>query len=222
MSQQKLKLTPCCGVCVCIKVSDHHKIVILALEAGKHILCEWRLCERICRRPYGWKSLAKQQPCCCESPSLDLQIHATPNAKSLRDLIESGYIMWWWWWWWCYSPQPGLWIYNTFVHPSGPHAGNSHLGARRRVQRPLLATLANQHKRVTPREGGDQPPAPKTSEGQVLIQGTLTTGAVASVHHRRAGGRARHKAVVDQSSARLQGGSSENPTWQWATFIWET
>ncbi len=181
-------------VVVSVKVPDHYKIVEAALRAGKHVFCEWPLGNGL-QEALQMEALAKQQGV---RAFVGLQIHAAPYARYLRDLIASGYV--------------GEVLSTTLVGSStmwGSTQGEPHfdylldrsngatflsifLGHSLETLtwvlggefRELSSTLANRRPLVTPRGGGSQPPVVKTTEDQVLIQGTLTTGAVASVHFR--------------------------------------
>src|SRR4051812_30721040 len=73
---------------VCVRVPFHHEIVMAALEAGKHVYCEW---------PLGATTAqAEEMAAAAEQRGLHtmvgLQARAAPSVLYLRQLIQDGYV----------------------------------------------------------------------------------------------------------------------------------
>src|SRR5205823_12650637 len=73
---------------VCVKVPYHHEIVMAALEAGKHVYCEWPLGATL--------SQASQMADLAASRGLHtmvgLQARAAPSINRIRELIAEGWV----------------------------------------------------------------------------------------------------------------------------------
>jgi len=73
---------------VCVRVPFHHEITMAALEAGKHVYCEW---------PLGATTAqAEEMASAAEKRGLHtmvgLQARAAPSVMYLRQLIQDGYV----------------------------------------------------------------------------------------------------------------------------------
>jgi predicted dehydrogenase len=175
-------------VAVCVKVAHHHEIVTAALEAGKHVFCEW---------PLGLttqEALAMHEHAKARGVRnlVGLQGQASPVLNEVRQIVAAGAIgevisasliaslnNW--------GPQlPAAEAYRTQVEGGatgltvpGGHSLDSFcycLGEFRDV----AAVVTTQHKKVAIAETGEVLDA--TTPDQVLVSGVLENGAVASVH----------------------------------------
>jgi predicted dehydrogenase len=75
-------------VTVCVKVPDHHDPVIAAIEAGKHVYCEWPL-GRNSEEALRMLDAAETKGVC---HAVGLQGRVSPSINYVRDLIVEGYI----------------------------------------------------------------------------------------------------------------------------------
>jgi len=175
-------------VAVCVKVAHHREIALGAIDAGKHVFCEWPLAltadeaaeirDAAARR--GVKAL------------VGLQGRASPYVSAIRDLVADGAIgrilsatlvsslnNW--------GPRlpaaeayrtkresgatgltvPGGHSLDAFCHCLGPFEA-------------LSAVVATQHARCEIVETGEV--LDVTAPDQILVSGRLASGAVASVH----------------------------------------
>jgi predicted dehydrogenase len=73
---------------VCVKVPYHHEIVMAALEAGKHVYCEWPLGATVAQAE-EMANLAQQRGL---HTMVGLQARAAPSIIHLRNLIQQGWI----------------------------------------------------------------------------------------------------------------------------------
>lgn len=75
-------------VSICVRVPFHHQLGMAALEAGKHLFCEWPLA--------ATTELARQMRDLAERKGIvhmvGLQARGAPALNHARDLIEEGYI----------------------------------------------------------------------------------------------------------------------------------
>ena len=75
-------------VSITVKAPDHHRLAMMALEAGKHVYCEWPLAAnsrqaaemRDAAASHGVKAL------------VGLQARAAPAVMRARDLVAEGYV----------------------------------------------------------------------------------------------------------------------------------
>ena len=175
-------------VIVTVKVRAHRELVLAALDAGKHVFCEW---------PLGLDSGEAAELLECAQRAgvrhmVGLQGRVHPTLNHVRDLVERGHIgeliscslvsslaSW--------GPRlPASEAYRadraggaTGLTVPGGHSLDSlcHcLGAFRDVS----ALVTTQHKQTEIIGTGEI--VPVTSPDQVLISGTLAGGAVASIH----------------------------------------
>jgi predicted dehydrogenase len=175
-------------VAVCVKVAHHKEIVMAAIDAGKHVFCEW---------PLGLTTAeAEAMRDAAEARGVrhivGLQGRASPVLNEIRTLVADGAIgevisasliaslnVW--------GPRlPASEAYRTKIESgasgltvSGGHSLDSlcHcLGAFREVS----GLVTTQHKKVEIVETGEV--LDVTTPDQVLVSGVLENGAVASVH----------------------------------------
>jgi predicted dehydrogenase len=173
---------------ISVKVPSHHKPVMAALEAGKHVYCEW---------PLGVS--AKQAQEMAETAKrkgvrnmVGLQSRAAPAINRLKDLVAEGYIGR------VLSctllssnpirgervPQEKVWSSDV---AGGQHtltiSGGHCLDAIRYCLgdiAELSGTVKTQYPDQTVIETGEK--FKKTAPDQVVVNGTLKSGAVLAVH----------------------------------------
>ncbi|MPZ15885.1 MAG: gfo/Idh/MocA family oxidoreductase [Chloroflexi bacterium] len=73
---------------VCVKVPNHHEIVIAALEVGKHVYCEWPL-GATTTQALEMAELAAARGL---HSMVGLQAYASPSILRLRQLVADGWI----------------------------------------------------------------------------------------------------------------------------------
>lgn len=73
---------------VCVKVPYHHEIVMAALEAGKHVYCEWPLGATLAQAR-EMDALATKRGL---HTMVGLQARGAPSILQLRQLIAQGYV----------------------------------------------------------------------------------------------------------------------------------
>jgi predicted dehydrogenase len=177
-------------VVVAVKVPQHQELVQAALAAGKMVYCEWPLGRNLAEAEY-MAALAAARGV---RTAIGLQARSAPVFRYLNDLIRDGYI--------------GE-VLSTSVVASGVNWGASfRAGAEYMLDgvngatmltvpvahtldlltfvlgdfSHLTATLASRRTEARNRETGEV--KPMSVADQVVIGGTLTGGAVASVHFR--------------------------------------
>ena len=74
-------------VSVVVKVPNHHEVVTAALQAGKHVYCEWPLGANLAEAE-AMAALARKQGV---RAIVGLQARGDPTLRYLRDLIAEGY-----------------------------------------------------------------------------------------------------------------------------------
>jgi predicted dehydrogenase len=175
-------------VAVCVKVAHHDEIVMAAIEAGKHVFCEW---------PLGLTTAeAEAMRDAADSKGVrhlvGLQGRASPVVNEIKTLVESGEVgdvisttmisslnVW--------GPRlPPAEAYRTQVESgvsaltvTGGHSLDSLsycLGDFKEV----TSLVTTQHKKVEIVGTGEV--LDVTTPDQVLVSGMLESGAVASVH----------------------------------------
>lgn len=177
-------------VAITVKVPHHHELAMAALEAGKHVYCEW---------PLG-NGLAEAEEMAAKAREkgvkafVGLQARSSPVINRVRDLIAEGYV--------------GEVLSATLVG-SGVNWGefidqpNAYTADRKNGATLLSipfghtvdalcyclgeftqvsATMVNRRKTFTLVPDGKQ--LPMTAEDQVAVQGVLESGAVVSAHYR--------------------------------------
>lgn len=182
-------------VTVAVKVPHHRELVTAAIEAGKHVYCEWPLGNGLAEA-IELADLARSRNV---RTAIGLQGRAAPSINRVRDLIAQGYV--------------GT-VLSTSMVIAGEYPGNVvdqanaymldkqnganlltiHTGHYADVVayclgefRELSATLATQRREVQINETGEVIPA--SAPDQVVVNGVLNSGVVASLHIR--GGRPR-------------------------------
>lgn len=177
-------------VVVTVKVPHHRELVMAALEAGKHIYCEWPLGNGH-KEAEEMTAMARKMGV---KAFVGLQARSAPVINRVRDLVAEGYI--------------GEVLSTTLVG-SGMNWGayidepNAYTADRRNGATLLTiplghtvdalcyclgeftqldAVMANRREEFTMVPDGIR--LPMTSEDQVVIGGLLEGGAVASVHYR--------------------------------------
>lgn len=177
-------------VVVTVKVPEHDRLVRAALDAGKHVWCEWPLA----MDARQGEALAQLADAKGVRHIVGLQSRASPVIQRVRDLVAEGYIgklrsssliasgMVWG----PFIDQANLYnqdarnrvtmetvpfghFVDAFSYCLSPFAEVSALQSRFYDQTLLIETGAM---------------VPKTANDQLLVQGRLRDGAVASLHYR--------------------------------------
>lgn len=182
-------------VVVTVKVPHHHELVSAALAAGKHVYCEWPLGNGLAEA----RELADLAEAKGVVAAVGTQMRVAVEVEYLRQLIADGYV--------------GNVLSTTLVGSGGQwgaetDAAHAYLYDRTNganlLTIPLGHTLAglqevlgpidtvsarliNRRKTVHVADTGET--IPTTSHDQILIHGTLASGAALSVHYR--GGQSR-------------------------------
>ncbi|MSP79239.1 MAG: Gfo/Idh/MocA family oxidoreductase [Dehalococcoidia bacterium] len=170
---------------VCVRVPGHHALVMAALQAGKHVFCEW---------PLGTNTTeAKQMADLAKAKGvwtmIGLQARGSPSVNQIKSMIADGYVgqvvavnlsQ--------FGPSAGRpggeWVLdrkngvNVFTIAGG-HSIDALCYAVADFQE-VSAKVTTQRKRIT--IAGTKDPIEMTSPDNVLISGVLKNGAVASVH----------------------------------------
>jgi predicted dehydrogenase len=174
-------------VAITVKAPEHYRLAMMALQASKHVYCEWPLAVTSAQAE-AMRDLAASKGL---KAVVGLQSRAAPAIMCARDLLRDGYIgrvtavrML------CSLPggggrrsAEGLYVINKVNGAStltiqGGHA----IDALRSVAGPfagLSAIVANQFDQVEVIETGEI--RPKDAPDQILISGKLDNGAVVSV-----------------------------------------
>jgi predicted dehydrogenase len=175
-------------VSICVRVPFHHQLGIAALEAGKHLFCEWPLAAST-EQARQMRDLAERKGVC---HMVGLQARGAPVLNRARDLIAEGYIG---------RPLSSSMIVAT------PNWGTDFTSSRAyladRSSGATLMTIPGGHsidalcfclgefKEVSGLVATKRPQVKNietgetlrmTSPDQVLINGILENGALASVH----------------------------------------
>jgi predicted dehydrogenase len=177
-------------VTVAVKVSQHHELVLAALNAGKHVYCEWPLGNGL-EQSIEMAALARKQKV---RTAIGLQGRASPGLNTIRELVAAGklgrilsssviassFIL---------GPTTTARLSYTVDRRNGAtmltimlgHLMDSVLYALGDVTE-LSALLATQRKEVKVTDTGATMPV--TASDQIIVSGRLKTGAVASLHMR--------------------------------------
>jgi predicted dehydrogenase len=179
-------------VVVSVKVTDHYDPVEAAIRAGKDVLCEWPLGRNL-EQAERLEALARERGVRTFSCT---QISGAPYARYARHLIDSGYVgrvlstsfVGSLSTWGPVAPQ-GFQDYlrdrtsgGTMLSILGGHSIEALLWVVGAEFQDLSAVLANQYPKVKRADTGEE--VDKTAEDHLAVAGTLTNGAVASVHLR--------------------------------------
>jgi predicted dehydrogenase len=177
-------------VVVTVKTPHHHRLVKGALDAGKHVYCEWPLGRNL---PEAQELAALAQARGVVAV-IGTQLRVAPEIEHLRRLIADGYV--------------GEVLSTTLVGSGGQWGGETDssrtylyesTNGATMLSIPLGHTLAgvrevlgdfqdiqarmiNRRTAVYVTDTGET--LPKTSHDQVLVQGTLASGAAISIHYR--------------------------------------
>lgn len=177
-------------VVVTVKVPHHHALVTAALEAGKHVYCEWPLGNGLAEA----RELAALARARGVVAAIGTQMRVAPEIEHLRDLIAGGYI--------------GDVLSTTLVGNGGQWGGQTDAAHAYLYDagngatlltiplahtlaglcevlggiRSLSARLVRHRDTVHVQDTGDV--IANTSPEQVLVQGTLESGAAFSIHYR--------------------------------------
>ena len=174
-------------VLVCVRVPGHHALVTAALEAGKHVFCEWPLGANT-EQAVAMRDLAEAQGV---RHMVGLQARGAPALNRMRALIADGYV--------------GD-VLATTMHSSLAGAGqraSASAWAADRTQGATTLTIAGGHsldalcfclgefRELSATVSTQLPTATVTDTGEtiavtaadnVLVSGRLVSGAVASAH----------------------------------------
>lgn len=175
-------------VTVCVKAPDHHAAALPALQAGKHVVCEWPLAANTAQAD-EMLALATQNRL---HTAVGLQARMAPPLAYLRDLLAQGYVgrvvaahMV------CNLPgggarrsREGLYVIHkengaTTLSIQGGHAIDAFrycLGEFADVS----AVVENMYPTITVIETGEE--MAKSAPDQALVSGRLKSGAVAAIH----------------------------------------
>lgn len=177
-------------VVVTVKVPHHHALVTAALEAGKHVYCEWPLGNGLAEA----RELAALAEACGGVAAIGTQMRVAPEVEHLRQLIADGYV--------------GEVLSTTLVGSGGQWGGetdaaHAYLDDVRNgatlLSIPLGHTLAgffdvlggfgslsarliNRRTQTAITDTGET--IAKTTPDQVLVHGALEGGAAFSIHYR--------------------------------------
>src|SRR5216683_878796 len=175
-------------VSICVRVPFHHQLGMAALNAGKHLYCEWPLAATT-EQAQQMRDLAADKRV---HHMVGLQARGAPAFNRVRDLVAEGYVgkvlsctMI------ITTPAWGTeftrdWAYmadrlngNTLMTSPGGHSIDALCFCLGEFKE-LSGIVANQRQQVKIVETGET--IPMTSPDQVLLSGVLQSGAVASVH----------------------------------------
>jgi predicted dehydrogenase len=176
-------------VSICVRVPFHHQLGMAALNAGKHLYCEWPLAATT-EQAQQMRDLAVRMGV---HHMVGLQARGAPAFNRVRDLIAEGYVgkvlsctMI------ITTPAWGTeftldWAYmadrssgNTLMTSPGGHSIDALCYCLGEDFKELSSVVANQRQRIKIVETGET--IQMTAPDQVLISGVLQSGAVASVH----------------------------------------
>ena len=177
-------------VVVTVKVPHHYELVTAALEAGKHVYCEWPLGNGLAEA----RELADLAEAKGVVAAIGTQMRVAPEVEYLRQLIADGYV--------------GTVLSTTLVGSGGQWGGETDAAHAYLYDRengatllsiPLAHTLAGMRevlgefgalsarmftRRTTTHVVDTGETIPVTSPDQVLVQGALKSGAAVAIHYR--------------------------------------
>jgi predicted dehydrogenase len=182
-------------VVVTVKVPHHRELVMAALNAGKHVYCEWPLGNGLAEAQ-EMANLADRRGVVA---AVGTQMRVAPEVEYLRQLISEGYV--------------GKVLSTTLVGNGGQWGGETDAAHAYLYDKsngatllsiPLGHTLAGMcevlgglgdlsarmiNRRDTVHVVDTGETIPKTSHDQILVHGALESGAAFSIHYR--GGQSR-------------------------------
>lgn len=177
-------------VVVTVKVPHHHELVTAALNAGKHVYCEWPLGRNLAEA----RELADLAEAKGVVAAIGTQMRVAPEVQYLRQLIADGYV--------------GEVISTTLVGSGGQWGGETDAAHAYLYDRdngatllsiPVAHTLAGMRevlgglgelsarmfvRRKTTHVADTGETIPSSSHDQILVQGALESGAAVSIHYR--------------------------------------
>lgn len=177
-------------IAVSVKVPLHHDMVMAALEAGKHVYCEWPL-GRNSAEAERMAGMARRKGVRC---IVGLQARGAPVLNRVKDLVAEGYVgkvlgvtmLTTSPTWGSTTDAASTYLFNrangaTLLSIPGGHSLDAlchALGEFREVSAAVIshggeATVTGTNKRV-----------PRSSPDQVAVHGMLQSGAVVSFHAR--------------------------------------
>jgi predicted dehydrogenase len=187
-------------VSICVRVPFHRQLGMAALNAGKHLYCEWPLAATT-EQVQPMRDFAVRKG---SHHMAGLQARGARAFNRVRDLVAEGYVgkvlsctMI------VSTPTWGTeftqdWAYmadrsngNTLLTSAGGHSIDALCFCLGEFKE-LSSVVANQRQRVKIAEAGET--IEMTSPDQVLLSGVLQSGAVASVHFK--GGTANRTGVL--------------------------
>jgi predicted dehydrogenase len=175
-------------VSICVRVPFHHQLGMAALNAGKHLYCEWPLAATT-EQAQQMRDLAVRKGI---HHMVGLQARGAPAFNYVRDLVAEGYVgkvlsctMI------ITTPAWGAeftldWAYmadrssgNTLMTSPGGHSIDALCYCLGEFKE-LSSVVANQRQQIKIVETGEM--IQMTAPDQVLISGVLQSDAVASIH----------------------------------------
>lgn len=178
-------------VVVTVKVPHHRELVTAALNAGKHVYCEWPLGNGLAEA----RELADLADAKGVVAAIGTQMRVAPEVEYLRQLIAGGYV--------------GEVLSTTLVGSGGPWGGGetdaAHaylydinngatllsipLGHTLEGMREVLGGFGGLSARMINRRAimyvaDTGATIPSTSHDQILVHGALESGAAVSIHYR--------------------------------------
>ena len=174
-------------VSICVRVPFHHRLGMAALNAGKHLYCEWPVAATA-EQAQQMRDLALRNGV---HHMAGLQARAAPAFNRVRDMVADGYVgevlsatmiittpTWG-------SEFTRDWAYmadrssgNTLMSSPGGHAIDALCYCLGEFKE-LSSVVANRRKQIKIVETGEM--IPMTAADQVSISGVLECGAVASI-----------------------------------------
>jgi predicted dehydrogenase len=175
-------------VAVTVKVPDHERPVLAALDAGKHVYCEWPLG----RTTAEAETMLERARHANVRHMVGLQAHGSPVINYVRDLIADGYVgrvlsatM--------LASSP---VFGAATNREGAYIARRDSGATllsihggHSIEafclclgefRDLSSVVARQFDETTIAETGER--LAKDSPDQIAVAGVLESGAVATIH----------------------------------------
>ncbi|MBI2867873.1 MAG: Gfo/Idh/MocA family oxidoreductase [Chloroflexi bacterium] len=173
-------------VIVCVKMNKHHPMVMSALEAGKHVFCEWPLGMNVAEA----QEMAQLAQAKGVRHMVGLQARGSPALRYFKELVDGGYL------------GAALTCNLTMFLPGHPKTSSTATMARKEEGSPglniygghsidafcwimgeFVDVAAQVGTRVTAWTLADTgETVPVTAPDDVCLIGKLTSGATATVH----------------------------------------